>query len=97
MAAMIASPSVMICNRIALELSELCNLAPNTRIVKEPEIPIFRTAEERAPAVVLRGDISATNSWATGTEDIFDIRITDTDSATYRIQDLYLHYNCNVC
>ena len=30
-------------DRIALEWSELCKLVPKTRIVKEPEIPIFRT------------------------------------------------------
>jgi len=74
-------------DRIALEWSELCTLAPNTRILKEPEIPIFRTREELAPAVALRGDISATNFLATGTEATFDIRVTDTDNATYRTQD----------
>ena len=69
------------------EWSELCSLAPKTRIVKEPEIPTFRTGGERAPAAALRGDVSATNFLATGTETIFDIRVTDTDSATTRTQD----------
>ena len=33
-------------DRVALEWSELCNLLPHTRIVKEPEIPIFSTRGE---------------------------------------------------
>jgi len=56
--------------------------------VKVSEIPIFRAGEERAPAVALRGDISTTNFWSTGTEAIFDVRFTDTDNASYRTQDL---------
>ena len=56
--------------------------------MKVSEIPIFRAGEERAPAVALRGDISTTNFWSTGTEAIFDVRFTDTDNASYRTQDL---------
>ena len=74
-------------DRVLLEWSELCNLVPHTWIVKETEISISRTVEGTAPAVALRGDVSAANFWATGTDAIFDIRICDTDSATYRTQD----------
>ena len=40
---------------------------------------------EGAPAEALRGDISATNFWATGQETIFDVRVTDTDNRTEKV------------
>jgi hypothetical protein len=78
-------------DEMAAEWHQLCSqaLTPSA-VTDEPIIPTYQyqdnvPAAEQAPA--LRGDVSAHGFWSRGTTAIFDIRITDTDAASYRTRD----------
>ncbi len=76
-------------------MGALCRKAFATSSVHdEPSIPTYQTlgqtnannGEQKQPPV-LRGDLSVYSFWRTGTQAIFDIRVTDTETASHRNND----------
>ncbi len=61
----------------------------------EPSIPTYQNqgqangnaGEQNQPPQALRGDLAIHSFWRTGTEAIFDIRVTDTEAASKRNKD----------
>jgi hypothetical protein len=75
---------------VAAEWHQLCSLALTPSAVSdEPSINPCQSQEgqdtESAPE--LRGDVAVHGFWSRGTTAIFDIRVTDTDAATYKHRD----------
>ena len=82
----------LICGRheeVAAEWHQLCShaLSPSA-VLDEPAIPTCPTAGNPAWAqAALRGDVGAHGFWRRGTQTIFDVRITDTDTPSNRNLD----------
>jgi len=80
-------------NDLKAEWHHLCVQALTaTAITDEPLIHMSRDVRQAGAAATepqpeLRGDVSAHGFWKRGTTTIFDIRVTDTDAASYRTTD----------
>jgi len=78
-------------NNVAAEWSEFCASALTpASVTDEPLIPHDQDGPAQVrgpdgdPPLALRGDIGAYGFWRRGTTTIFDVRITDTDAASWR-------------
>mmetsp|Transcript_13622 Transcript_13622/g.28127 ORF Transcript_13622/g.28127 Transcript_13622/m.28127 type:complete len:216 (+) Transcript_13622:278-925(+) len=82
-------------NDMVATVGALCRTAFTKSSVRdEPSIPNYQTlgqvngnnGEQNQPQA-LRGDLSVNSFWRTGTQAIFDIRVTDTEAASHRNKD----------
>jgi hypothetical protein len=75
---------------VAAEWHQLCSMALTPSAVSE-EPSINPCQNHEGPGQVstpeLQGDVAVHGFWSRGTTTIFDIRVTDTDAATYRTRD----------
>ena len=80
---------------LAGEWHQLCAEALKPcAVTDEPRIPNYQPAQgagapqgNNNPPQELRGDVAVHGFWRRGTTAIFDIRVTDTDAASYRRKD----------
>ena len=74
---------------MAREWHQLCAQALTpAAVTDEPPIPLNQNNQAGAGAPpALRGDVAAHGFWRRGTTAIFDVRITDTDAASFRTKD----------
>jgi len=80
-------------NDLKAEWHHFCTQALSaTAVTDEPLIHTSRDVQQAGsagtePQPELRGDVAAHGFWKRGTTTIFDIRVTDTDAASYRATD----------